>query len=77
MKKIRKFDVLAIILIIIMSIGIASKTFQNDTFYIIKVGELIVKNGIDMIDHFSIHNIMYPYEHFLYNIFVYYIYNSF
>ena len=77
MKKIRKFDVLAIILIIIISIGIASKTFQNDTFYIIKVGELIVKNGIDMIDHFSIHNIMYPYEHFLYNIFVYFIYNSF
>ena len=77
MSNYKKINLLAILLIIIISIGITNKTFQNDTFYIIKVGESILKNGIDMIDHFSIHNIMYPYEHWLYNILIFLIYNKF
>ena len=72
----KKFDVFAIVLIIIVAIGITSKEFQNDTFYIIKIGESIMKNGIDMIDHFSIHNISYPYEHWLHDILVYGIYSK-
>ena len=70
------FNVFAIFLIIIVSIAITSKEFQNDTFYIIKVGESILKNGVDMIDHFSIHNIMYPYEHWLHDIMIYLIYSK-
>ena len=70
----KKFDIFALLFIIIVSIAITSKEFQNDTFYIIKVGESIFKNGIDMIDHFSIHNIMYPYEHWLHDVMVYIIY---
>ena len=38
----KKFDIFAIIFIIIVSIAITSKEFQNDTFYIIKVGESIL-----------------------------------
>ena len=39
-----------IIIIICICIGFTKKEFQNDTFYTIKVGESIVKNGIDGID---------------------------
>ena len=76
MNKFQK-KILPILLIIIISIGITHKSFPNDTFYIIKVGESILNNGIDMIDHFSIHHIMYPYEHWLFNIYIYSIYNTF
>lgn len=71
----KKFNILAILIIAFISIAITDKTFQNDTFYIIKVGESILKNGVDMLDHFSIHNIMYPYEHWLYNVIIYLIYS--
>lgn len=43
-----KFNVLAIIAIIILCFAICPKTLQNDTFYTIKIGELILNNGIDM-----------------------------
>ena len=51
------------------------KVLQNDTFYTIKIGELILNNGIDMMDHFSIHsNLAYTYPHWLYDVFIYLIY---
>ncbi len=43
-----KFNVLAIIAIIILCFAISPKTLQNDTFYTIRIGELILNNGIDM-----------------------------
>ncbi len=43
-----KFNVLAIITIIIFCFAICPKTLQNDTFYTIRIGELILNNGIDM-----------------------------
>ena len=49
------FTIVAIILIAIFCICITPVTFQNDTYYTIKIGELIKNNGIDMIDHFSWH----------------------
>ena len=72
----KKFDIIVIILILMLAISIPAKTFQNDTFYIIKVGESIVNNGIDMLDHFSIHNIMYPYEHWLHDLIIFFIYSK-
>ena len=36
-----------------------------------------MKNGVDMVDHFSIHNIPYQYEHWLHDVIVYLIYNNF
>ena len=50
------------------------KFFQNDTFYTIKIGKLILNNGVDMLDHFSIHNLPYTYPHWLYDVFIYLVY---
>jgi len=71
----KKMQILSILLIIIISIIIIPKEFQNDTFYLIKVGESITKNGIDFIDHFSFHNLPYLYPHFIFSVIVYIFYN--
>ena len=53
------------------------KTFQNDTFYTIKIGSLIRNNGIDFLDHFCfIKNLSYTYPHFLYDILISFIYDK-
>lgn len=62
----------------ILSLGLVRMAFQNDTFYTIKIGELIINNGIDMMDHFSFHtDLIYTYPHWLYDVFIYLIYHSF
>ena len=77
-QKIKKFKIFFIIFIIIMTLGLVKKGLQNDTFYTIKIGELIFKNGIDMLDHFSFHlNLPYTYPHWLYDCFIYLIYSLF
>lgn len=69
------FTVVAIVLIVIFCICITPVTFQNDTYYTIKIGELIKNNGIDMMDHFSWHeNLSYTYPHWLYDLCTYLIY---
>ena len=69
------FTIVAIILIAIFCICITPVTFQNDTFYTIKIGELIKNNGIDMMDHFSWHeNLSYTYPHWLYDFCTYLVY---
>ena len=70
-----RFNIMAIILIVILCFAVCPKTFQNDTFYTIKIGENIVKNGIDMHDPFSFHDLEYTYPHWLYDVGVYLIYN--
>jgi hypothetical protein len=70
-----KFNTLAIIAIIIFCVAIAPISLQNDTFYTIKIGELILQNGIDMQDHFSWHeNLPYTYPHWAYDVGMYLIY---
>ena len=78
-KKTKKiFKISFIAWIIIFCIGLVNKTFQNDTFYTIKIGELIFKNGIDMMDHFSFHTALaYTYPHWLYDCLIYAIYHFF
>lgn len=75
-KKDIKFNILAVILIILFSVSISPITLQNDTFYTIKIGEHIIENGgIDMVDPFSWHeNLTYTYPHWLYDVFIYLIY---
>lgn len=69
------FTIVAIILIAIFCVCVTPVTFQNDTYYTIKIGELIKNNGIDMMDHFSWHeNLSYTYPHWLYDFFTYLIY---
>ena len=77
MKKEQKFlKIASIIIIILICITFTRRTFQNDTFYTIKIGKSILKNGIDMKDHFSWHNLSYTYPHWLYDVIIYKVYNS-
>jgi len=70
-----KFTKWFLLFISIFSLGLIRKAFLNDTFYTIKIGELILNNGIDMMDHFSFHqNLAYTYPHWLYDCFIYIVY---
>ena len=67
-----KFYLLLTITILSMAFILTKKEFQNDTFYTIKVGEQILKTGIDMKDHFSwISNLSYTYPHWLYDVIIF------
>ena len=71
----RKFNIIAIIAIVIMCISITPIGLQNDTFYSVKIGEHIIENGgIDMKDPFSWHeDLDYTYPHWLYDVIMYLI----
>ncbi len=72
------FNILAIFCIVIFCMAITPKTFQNDTYYTIKLGEYVRANGIDFQDHFSwIENLPYMYPHWLYDVFTSILYDSF
>ena len=74
----KKFCLFFILWICIFGACLLKKTLQNDTFYTIKIGELIINNGIDMMDHFSFHSgLAYTYPHWLYDVFIYLIYSLF
>ncbi len=67
---------IAIILIAVFCVTVTPIGLQNDTFYTVKIGELIYKNGIDMMDHFSWHSdLSYTYPHWLYDLLSYFIYS--
>lgn len=69
-KKILKvaFYILAIFCIAVFSFALTPKTFQNDTYYTIKMGEGIREYGLDGVDHYSWHNLPYTYPHWLYDL---------
>ena len=69
------FNILVIIVICLICVGYTTKTLQNDTFYTITIGKDILKYGVDMIDHYSIHSIAYTYPHWLYDVGVYLVYS--
>lgn len=72
------FKLLSVLSIITISFVITPITFQNDTFYTIKIGEQIFYNGIDMMDHFSWHvDLPYTYPHWAYDFITYIIYNNY
>ena len=76
-KKVCLFSIIIIILLCIVFCR-SPLNSSNDTFYLIKLGESIFKNGIDMLDHFSwIPNLTYTYPHWLYSIFLYIVYHNF
>ena len=62
------FNILAIFCIAIFCIALTPKTFQNDTFYTVKVGQCIRQYGIDGQDHFSFIDLPYTYPHWLYDV---------
>lgn len=70
------FVIIAVILIAVFCVSITPITFQNDTYYTIKIGEYINNFGIDMMDHFSWHeNLSYTYPHWLYDLLTYFVYS--
>ena len=72
------FTMIALILIVVFSIALTPVTFQNDTYYTIKIGEHIAQEGIDMKDPFSWHeDLAYTYPHWLYDLLTYEIYQAF
>ena len=69
------FTVVGIVLIILLCVCITPVTFQNDTYYTIKIGEHIKNYGIDMMDPFSWHeDLSYTYPHWLYDLCTYLVY---
>ena len=62
------FNILAVFCIAIFCIALTPKTFQNDTFYTIKVGQGIREWGIDGQDHYSFIDLPYTYPHWLYDV---------
>lgn len=73
------FHIIAIICIVLVGCAIAPKTLQNDTFYTIAIGEKLYNNGISDLtqDTFSWHELPYTYPHWLYNLGIFVIYNTF
>lgn len=73
------FHAIAVICISIFCCCIAPKVLQNDTFYTIPIGEYIYNNGISDLttDNFSWHELPYTYPHWLYDLMMFVIYNSF
>ena len=73
-----KMRILSVFSIILLCIGFVSKEFQNDTFYIIKLGNDIFEHGFNLVDyHCWVADLHYTYPHFLYDIFLYLVYNVF
>lgn len=77
-----KFSVIMVIAIILLAIATIPKTLQEDTFYMVKVGEYICQNGIEVIDNqvepFTWHEgMIYTYPHWLLDVIFYLIYNAF
>ena len=75
MKNKKSLIIASIVMIVMICAAFTVKTFQNDTFYTIKVGESILEHGIDMKDHFSWHNLDYSYPHWLFDIIIYKIHD--
>ncbi len=70
------FSILVVFSLFALAFFLAEKKFQNDTYYTIRVGESILKNGIDMKEHFSwIPNLSYTYPHVLFDVIIYSLYN--
>lgn len=70
-----KFNIIAILVIIIFCFALTPRTLQNDTYYTIAIGEHILENGIDMKDPFSWHeNLPYTYPHWAYDVGTYLVF---
>ena len=78
MKK-KQTKIVIVLIFLMLSIAFVRKSItQNDTFYLIKLGDYITHNGIDLMDHYSwISGLSYSYPHWLHSITLFFIYNNF
>ena len=67
-----------ILIIVLICIAFTTKTYQNDTYYNIKIGESILKHGVDMKEHFTWHKDIktYTYPHWLFDVITYKLYST-
>ena len=72
-----KFNIIAVICIIIFAFALAPKTLQNDTFYTISIGQHIMENGIVRQDPFTWADLNYTYPHWLYDVCTYFVFSNF
>ena len=77
-----KFHIIMIIAIVLLAMATIPKTLQEDTFYMIKVGEYICRNGMQVvserIEPFAWQEgMIYTYPHWLFDIVLYLIFNCF
>lgn len=78
MKKDKKEILIFVILIAIFSATIAPKTFQNDTFFTIAIGETILEKGIDNREVLTWHNnLEFTNVRWLFNVIIAIIYRLF
>lgn len=65
------------LILIIFTIAIVPKDFQNDTFFNIAIGKHILDNGIDMQEHWAFSDgLTYTYSHWAFDIITYLLYNT-
>lgn len=70
--------IVIVILIIMFTISLVPKTFQNDTFYTISVGKQMIEHGIDSDEHFAWHEgLEYESPHWFFDYLNALIYNVF
>ena len=77
-----KFNIIVILAIILFSVATIPKTLQEDTYYMIKVGEYVCQNGMEVIENrvepFAWHEgMIYTYPHWLLDIMFYLIFSMF
>ena len=80
-EKMRKFafNFAVIVSLFLIAASVTPKEFQNDTFYNIKVGEWIYNNGISDLteDQHSWLDLPYTFPHWLYDLCIFLVYNTF
>lgn len=70
--------ILCISILMIICLYKLIKTFDNDVFFDLKTGETLLKYGLDFKDHYSfIPNLTYLYHHYLYDLFLFFLYRKF
>ena len=81
LEKMRKFafNFAVIVSLFLIAASVTPKEFQNDTFYNIKVGEWIYNNGISDLteDQHSWLDLPYTFPHWLYDLCIFLVYNTF
>ncbi|MDR0685849.1 MAG: hypothetical protein LBF79_00070 [Dysgonamonadaceae bacterium] len=68
------FERVSMVVIALLCYAATPLLFQNDAFYSITIGEWIVSHGVDMKDHFSMHDLPYTYPHWAFDVFIYVLY---
>lgn len=73
----KKIYIIFSILIVILCAVCVDKTLENDTFSAIKIGDYIIHNGVDFVEHFNFNDLIYHNARWLFNVMVAFAYNKF